>query len=75
MTAFELRKLLLHRIAKIKDKSILNALKTVLDSESGVVSLTDQQRDEISESKKNIEKGLFFDQGQLDNEFNKWVNA
>lgn len=75
MTAIELRKILISRIAEINDKSVLNALKNVLDSNNEIISLSDQQQEEIIESKKNIEKGLFFDQSQLDNEFNKWANA
>lgn len=75
MTAIELRKLLIHRISEINDKSILNALKTILDSENEIISLSNQQRAEITESRKNIEEGLFLNQDQLDNEFNKWLNA
>lgn len=77
MTAIELKKLLIHRIAEINDESFLYALKTILDSktQNQIISLTEKQREEIIESKKNIENGLFFDQSQLDKEFNKWANA
>jgi len=77
MSAIELKKLLIHRIAEIDDISFLNALKTILDSkiDSKILSLTREQRFEINESKKEIEQGLFIDQVELDKEFDKWLSA
>jgi hypothetical protein len=77
MTAIELKKLLIHRIAEINDVSFLNALKTILDSKTQphTLTLTAEQRYEIIESKKEIEQGLFIEQIELDKEFNKWVSA
>lgn len=73
MTAIELKKLLIHRIAEINDVSFLNAIKTILDtkSQSQTISLTSEQRYEIQESKKEVEQGLFIEQVELDKEFNK----
>ncbi|MFO7969432.1 MAG: hypothetical protein R6U15_04900 [Candidatus Izemoplasmatales bacterium] len=77
MSAIELKKLLIHRIAEIDDISFLKALKTILDSKSDskILSLTREQRFEINESKKEIEQGLFIDQVELDKEFDKWLSA
>ena len=79
MTTLELKKILIHRIAEINDESFLTAINTILDSkiqtQSHILILTAQQRNEIAESKKDIEKGLFIEQDDLDNEFNKWVSA
>lgn len=79
MTAIELKKLLIHRITEINDESFLDAIKTILDSklqtQTTTLTLTAQQRIEIAESKKDIEKGLFIEQADLDNEFNKWLSA
>lgn len=77
MTAIELKKLLIHRIAEINDESFLYALKTILETktQSQFISLTDAQKKEIIDSKEEIEKGLFFEQHQLDNEFNKWLSV
>jgi hypothetical protein len=77
MTAIELKKLLIHRIAEINDVSFLNAIQTILDtkSQSQKIALTSEQRYEIRESKKEIEQGLFIEQVELDNEFNKWLSA
>lgn len=71
MTVTELKKLLIHRIAKINDESFLNAIKTILDtkSQSQTITLTSEQVFEIQESKKEIEKGLFIKQAELDKEF------
>ena len=76
MTSLELKKLLIHRIAEINDISFLNAIKTILDSktQSNVISLTEEQRLEIIESKKEMGKGLYMDQIELDNEVGKWLN-
>lgn len=76
MTAIELKKLLIHRIAEINDETFLNAIKTILDSkiQSRTLTLTSNQHKEILKSKKEIEKGLFVEQVDLDNEFEKWQN-
>ncbi|MFO7969389.1 MAG: hypothetical protein R6U15_04685 [Candidatus Izemoplasmatales bacterium] len=77
MSAIDLKKLLIHRIAEIDDVSFLKALKTILDTktESKVISLTQEQRQEIIESKNEIEQGLFVEQAELDKEFDRWLNA
>ena len=77
MTALELKKLLIHRIAEINDVSFLNAIMTILDSrtQNNILSLTSEQRQDIIESKKEIEQGLFIEQAELDNELSKWLSA
>lgn len=77
MTAIELKKLLIHRIAEINDVSFLNAIKTILDAktQAQTISLTPELRHEIIESQKEIEAGLFLEQVELDKEFDKWLNV
>ena len=77
MTAIELKTLLIHRISEINDIPFLKALKTILDSktESGVIQLTPDQLNDIIESKKEIEKGLFIENSVLDKEVRQWLNA
>jgi hypothetical protein len=77
MTAIELKNLLIHRIAEINDVSFLNAIKTILDTktQSQTIKLTPEQRNEIQESRKEVEQGLFIEQVELDKEFNKWLSA
>lgn len=77
MTVIELKKILIHRIAEIEDESFLNAIKTILDSktQSQIITLTEDQKAEIAESKKQIAQRLFIEQDELDKEFEKWLNV
>lgn len=77
MTTIALKKLLISRIAEINDVSFLNALKTILETKTQTqkLSLTPEQRVEITESRKEIESGLFVEQSELERELNKWLNG
>ena len=77
MTAIELKTLLIHKISEINDVSFLKALKTILDSktESGVIQLTREQLNDIMDSKKEIENGLFIENNILDKEVRQWLNS
>ena len=77
MTTIELKNLLIHRISEISDISFLEAIKTILDakSESTILPLSVEQRDEIRASKKEIEQGLFIENTALENEIDGWLNA
>jgi hypothetical protein len=77
MTTIELKQLLIHKIAEINDIAFLKAVKTILDTktESEFIMLTPEQKFEIMESKKEIERGLFIDQETLDINVKKWVSA
>lgn len=77
MTAIEIKKLLVHRIAEINDISFLKAIKIILDSktETEVLVLSAEQKAEILKSKNEIEKGLFIDQEKLDKEISKWASV
>ena len=76
MTAIELKKLLISRIAEINDISFLNAIKTILDTktQSQTLILTEDQKKKIQASQKEIAKGLFVEHETLDNEIKKWLN-
>jgi len=65
------------RINELDDESFLKAIKTILDSksQSQILLLTKEERKEITESKKQIEQGLFIEQTEMDKQFNKWLNA
>jgi predicted transcriptional regulator len=77
MTTIELKKQLINRISEIDDESFLQAIKTILDSktQSQVITLTNAQRQEIDESKKQVEAGEFIGQDELDQKFNQWKSA
>ena len=77
MTVIQLKKLLVNRISEINDVSFLKAIKTILDSktDADVLLLTDEQRKEIMQSKKEIQKGLYIEQADLDKKLAKWASA
>jgi len=77
MTTIELKKALIHRITEINDISFLKAIKTILDSktETAVIALTEEQRNEIIESKKEVEQGLYIEHELLDKKVSAWLSA
>ena len=77
MTTFELKTFLIHRITEINDASFLRALKTILDTktETGIIQLTPEQLNDIIESKKEIEQGMFLENNVLDKQVRQWLSA
>ena len=77
MTMMELKSILVHRISEINDVRFLKAIKTILDekAEDSALELTDDQKKEIAESKKEILQGLFIDENELDRDIQGWLNA
>lgn len=77
MTTIELKKVLIHRITEINDVSFLKAMKTILESKTKteVISLTTEQRNEIIESKKEIEQGFYIEHEVLDKKVSSWLSA
>lgn len=77
MTAIQLKKLLVHRISEINDVSFLKAIKTILDSKTDaeVLKLTEEQRQEIMQSKIEIQEGLSTDHDTLEKKVAKWASA
>ena len=77
MTAIEMKSILIRKISEINDISYLKAIKTLLDTKTDqeILTLTTKQKEEIIASQKEIEKGLFIGQAELDKEVRKWLNA
>ena len=77
MTMLELKSILIHRISEINDIRFLEAIKTILDGKAGdsVIVLTDEQKQEIIQSRKEIKEGLFISNEELDNEIQAWLKA
>ena len=73
----ELKSILIHRISEINDIRFLEAIKTILDekAEDTVLVLTDEQKQEIIQSKDEIKNGLFLSNGELDEEIQAWLKA
>jgi hypothetical protein len=77
MTPIELKKVLIHKITEINDISFLKAIKIILDSKTKaeVISLTSKIRNEIMESKKEIEQGLSIEHKLFDKEVKGWLST
>jgi hypothetical protein len=77
MTMMELKSILVHRISEINDVRFLEAIKTILDekAEDSILELTDDQKKEIAESKKQIQEGLFIKESDLDSEIQGWLDV
>ena len=73
----ELKSILIHRISEINDIRFLEAIKTILDekAEDIVLVLTEEQKQEIIQSKNEIENGLFVKNEELDKEIQAWLSA
>lgn len=77
MGTVELKKHLIDRIAAIEDITFLEAIKTILDTQcrSQSLQLNEEQRYEITASKKEIESGRFTTQSEIDEKFGQWLNT
>ena len=77
MKMMELKSILVHRISEINDIRFLEAIKTILDekTEDSKLELTNDQKKEIAESKKEILQGLFIDDNDLDSDIQGWLSA
>lgn len=74
MTKVDLKNLLIQKISEIDDLQFLEAIKTILDAKSDkTIVLNKDQKDEIIASQKEVVKGLFIEQKQLDQDIHKWL--
>ena len=76
MSTIELRHIIIEKLSNIDDISFLKAIKTILDSksETTMIALTPEQRNEIIESKKEVEQGLYINHEILNKEVSAWLN-
>lgn len=76
MTKVELKRILMHQIAGINDKSFLKAIKTIVEtkSQSTVYKTTPEQRNEIEEGRAQIENGEYFTNEQVEKEIDLWLD-
>lgn len=77
MTKIDLKNVLIHQITEIDDISFLKAIKVILDSKTNneILKLTDQQKEDIIASKKEVEIGLIFSEKELDKEIQEWLSV
>jgi len=76
MTTVELKNILIHQIAEINDESLLNAIKTIIESssESNIYKTTSEQQNRIKEGREQIANGEFFTNDQVEKEIDKWLS-
>ena len=75
MTTIDLKNILIQRIAEINDKSFLKAIKAIIDtqSEPTIYKTTPEQKEMIEEGRKQIAKGEYFTNEQVETAINKWL--
>jgi len=75
MSTIELKNLLIHKIASINDESILNAIRTIIDArtESTIYETSKEQRQKIEEGIKQLERGKYFTNEQVESDIDKWL--
>jgi len=75
MTKVELNNILIYKISAINDLSFLKAIQTIVDSKADnkILHLSVSERNEIIESKKEIEQGLFTEHETFENEIREWL--
>jgi hypothetical protein len=76
MTSNDIKKRLISSISEIDDAQFLIAIQTIVDSKlkSQKIRLTATQRQEVIESRQQMEDGLFITQTELDQEFDQWLS-
>ena len=84
MNTPELKNILISKISQIDDDSFLLAINTILDSKSNsiesynsdlhkIIILTEQQKKEILNSKKEYSEGKFVENDILNEEMERWL--
>ena len=76
MTSNDIKKTLISSISEIDDAQFLIAIQTIVDSKlkSQKIRLKATQRQEVIESRQQMEDGLFITQTKLDQEFDQWLS-
>lgn len=74
MTTVQIKKAVIKKISEIEDKSFLEAINTILDlkTETKVLHLSKEIRDEIIASREEIQQGQFVKNDVLEKELDEW---
>jgi len=75
MTTVQIKKAVIKKISEIEDKSFLEAINTILDlkTETKVLHLSKEIRDEIIASREEIKQGQFVKNEVLEKELDEWL--
>lgn len=76
MNSIQFKQELIHRISKIEDIDILNAIKTILDNKKKeiFIELTDVQEKELLFASKEGKKGNVISQSEMDQKVEEWLS-
>ncbi len=76
MTTVQIKKAVIKKISEIEDKSFLEAINTILDlkTETKVLHLSKEIRDEIIASREEIQQGQFVKNEVLEKELDEWLS-
>ena len=76
MTTVQIKKAVIKKISEIEDKSFLEAINTILDlkTETKVLHLSKEIRDEIIASREEIQQGQFVKNDVLEKELDEWLS-
>jgi len=76
MTTVQIKKAVIKKISEIEDKSFLEAINTILDlkTETKVLHLSKEIRDEIIASREEIKQGQFVKNDVLEKELDEWLS-
>ncbi len=76
MTTVQIKKAVIKKISEIEDKSFLEAINTILDlkTETKVLHLSKEIRDEIIASRVEIQQGQFVKNDVLEKELDEWLS-
>ena len=76
MTTVQIKKAVIKKISEIEDKSFLEAINTILDlkTETKVLHLSKEIRNEIIASREEIQQGQFVKNDVLEKELDEWLS-
>ena len=77
MTTIELKKDLIDKISAINDVSFLKAIQTILEKQSHtlILNLSEEVKQEIVASQKEVSNGKFIENTELDKEVAVWLSG
>ncbi|KOS04918.1 hypothetical protein AM493_01860 [Flavobacterium akiainvivens] len=75
MSTLELKNIVISQIQQIEDKSLLEALRTILEAKTPVMALNDLQKEEIDDSRKAVAAGNYKGNETLNNEVMQWLSG
>lgn len=73
MTVAKLQKRVKENISLIKDKSVLETINRIIDENSQVYILSDEQVNLVKEAQEEFKNGDFLNQEDMDKQVEQWA--